>query len=170
MQRQRIKLQGGLRKQMLRSYRPRGWHLTPYYSAQGRIKNQLHHERWVQCLNWCKHNLPQRFHPGSPGAQEGNRNSNNSVVPQSCLTLCNPTDCSPPGSSVHEILQARILEWIAIPFLQRIFQTQGSNLGLLHCRQILYRLSHREDKDQIFTEPEPERVIVTSHKNWGTLK
>ena len=36
------------------------------------------------------------------------------VCAQSCLTLCNPMDCSPPGSSVHEILQARILEWLAI--------------------------------------------------------
>ena len=35
---------------------------------------------------------------------------------QSCLTLCNPMDCSPPASSVHEILQARILEWVAIFF------------------------------------------------------
>ena len=34
---------------------------------------------------------------------------------QSCLTLCDPMDCSPPGSSVHGILQARILEWVAIP-------------------------------------------------------
>ena len=38
------------------------------------------------------------------------------LVTQSCLTLCDPTDCSPPGFSVHGILQARILEWIAIPF------------------------------------------------------
>ena len=38
------------------------------------------------------------------------------LVSQSCLTLCNPMDCSLPGSSVHGILQARILEWIAIPF------------------------------------------------------
>ena len=37
-------------------------------------------------------------------------------VAQSCLTLCNPMDCSPPGSSVHGILQARILEWVAISF------------------------------------------------------
>ena len=37
-------------------------------------------------------------------------------VAQSCLALCNPRDCSPPGFSVHGILQARILEWIAIPF------------------------------------------------------
>ena len=39
-----------------------------------------------------------------------------SEVAQSCLTLCNPMDCSPPGSSVHGILQARILEWVAISF------------------------------------------------------
>ena len=35
---------------------------------------------------------------------------------QSCTILCNLMDCSPPGSSVHGILQARILEWVAIPF------------------------------------------------------
>ena len=34
---------------------------------------------------------------------------------QSCLTLCGPTDCSPPGSSVHGILQASIEEWVATP-------------------------------------------------------
>ena len=34
---------------------------------------------------------------------------------QSCPTLCNPMDCSPPGSSVHGILQARILEWVVMP-------------------------------------------------------
>ena len=34
---------------------------------------------------------------------------------QSCPSLCNPMDCSPPGSSVHGILQARILEWVAMP-------------------------------------------------------
>ena len=39
-----------------------------------------------------------------------------SEVAQLCLTLCNPGDCSPPGFSVHGILQARILEWIAISF------------------------------------------------------
>ena len=35
---------------------------------------------------------------------------------QSCLNLCNPMDFSPPGSSVHGILQARLLKWVAIPF------------------------------------------------------
>ena len=38
------------------------------------------------------------------------------LVTQSCPTLCDPMDCSPPDSSVHGILQTRILEWVAIPF------------------------------------------------------
>ena len=38
------------------------------------------------------------------------------IFVQFCLTLCNPMQCSPQGYSVHEILQARILEWVAIPF------------------------------------------------------
>ena len=37
-------------------------------------------------------------------------------VAQSCLTLSDPIDCSPPGSSVHGIFQARVLEWGAIAF------------------------------------------------------
>ena len=59
---------------------------------------------------------------------------------QLCLTLCDPMDCTLLGSSVHGILQARILEWVAL--LQRIFLTQRLKprlLGLLHCRQIHYR-------------------------------
>ena len=41
------------------------------------------------------------------------------LVAQSCPTLCNPVDWSLPGSSVHRILQAKILEWIDIPFSRR---------------------------------------------------
>ena len=44
------------------------------------------------------------------------QNESESEVAQSCPTLCDPVDCSPPGSSVHGILQARILEWVAISF------------------------------------------------------
>ena len=40
---------------------------------------------------------------------------------QSCLTLCNPMSYSPPGSSVHGISQARILEWVAISFSTVLF-------------------------------------------------
>ena len=61
-----------------------------------------------------------------------------------CLvTLCDSMDSSPPGSSVHGILQARILEWVCHAFLQGIFPTQRLNSGLPHCRRILYHLSHQ---------------------------
>ena len=49
----------------------------------------------------------------------------------SCLALCDPMDCSLPGSSVHGVLQASILEWLLLPSLG-IFPTQGSNPCLLH--------------------------------------
>ena len=65
------------------------------------------------------------------------------LVTQSYLTLCNPMDCSPPCFSVHGILQARILEWVAIPFFSRSSRprdwTQVSHVG----RQILYYLSYQ---------------------------
>ena len=51
---------------------------------------------------------------------------------QSCLTFCDPMGCSPTGSSVHGVLQARVVEWGAIFPLQGIFPTQGSNPHLLH--------------------------------------
>ena len=47
---------------------------------------------------------------------------------QSCPTLCDPTDCSPPVSSVHGILQVRILEWVAIP-ISRGSSPQGVEPG-----------------------------------------
>ena len=66
-------------------------------------------------------------------------------VAQSCPALCDPMDYT-----VHRILQARILEWVAFSrgsfpgsLLQGIFPTQRSNPGLLHCRWILYQLSHK---------------------------
>jgi len=62
-------------------------------------------------------------------------------VAQLLLTLCDPMGC-PPGSSVHGILQARILEWVAFPVSRGFFPSQGSNLGFLHSRQIVYHLSH----------------------------
>ena len=65
------------------------------------------------------------------------------LVIQSCPTLCDPTDCSSPGFSVHGILQARILEWVAIPF-SRNLPNPGIKPGPhLHCRQSLYWLSHQ---------------------------
>ena len=69
------------------------------------------------------------------------------MLTQSCPTLWVPMDCSPPGSSVHGILQAGVLERVAISsFRQGILPIQGSNLRLLcllRCRWILYLLSHQ---------------------------
>ena len=65
------------------------------------------------------------------------------LVAQSCPTLCDPVDCGPSGSSVLGLLQARIPEWVAIPFSGDL-PTQGLKPGLPHCRQILCRLSPRE--------------------------
>ena len=44
------------------------------------------------------------------------------LAAQLCLTLCNPMDCNLPGSSIHGILQARILEWVAMPSSRASFQ------------------------------------------------
>ena len=59
-------------------------------------------------------------------------------VTQSCLTLCDPMDYGPPGSSFHEFLQARNTAVGSYFILREIFRIQGSNPGLLRCRQILY--------------------------------
>ena len=53
------------------------------------------------------------------------------LVVQACLSPCDLWDCSLQGFSVHEISQARILEWVAIFLLQGIFPTQGLKLSLL---------------------------------------
>ena len=70
-------------------------------------------------------------------SESESENVSRSVTSNSCY----PMDYSPPGSSVHGILQARILKWVAMPF-----PTQGLNLCLLcllYCRRILYLLSHQ---------------------------
>ena len=72
------------------------------------------------------------------------------LVTQLCLTLCDPIDYSPPGSSVHKDFQARILEWVAIPFSRGSSQSrhrtwialqadflQSEPLGKLHGNPLL---------------------------------
>ena len=76
-------------------------------------------------------------------------------ITQSCLILCNPM-----GYTVHGILQARILEWEDF-LLQRIFPTQGSSPGLLHCKQILYHLSHQGNENQNYK---------SKQSGWPSLK
>ena len=64
-------------------------------------------------------------------------------IAQSCLTLQDPMDCSPPGSSVHRIFQARILEWVAISFSRESSQTRDQTcVSYVSCfgRQNLYHV------------------------------
>ena len=65
------------------------------------------------------------------------------LVAQSCLTLWDPMDCSPPGSFVYGDSPDKNTGEGCHAILQGFFLTQGSNPGVLHCRQILYCLSHQ---------------------------
>ena len=65
------------------------------------------------------------------------------LVAQSCLILCDPMDCSLPGSSVHGDSPGKNTGVDCYALLQGIFPSQGSNPGLLHCRWTLYCLSHQ---------------------------
>ena len=79
-------------------------------------------------------------------------------VTKLCLTLCDPMDCSLPGSSFHGILQERILEWAAIPFL-----TQGSNSHLLHWQVDSLPLSHRGSPQ---ASASLNSFSLSNSKNW----
>ena len=72
------------------------------------------------------------------------------LVTQSSPTLCNPMDYSPPGSSIHGILQARILAWVAILFSRGSSRPRGWTLGLPHGRSFLYHVSHQRNPIYLF--------------------
>ena len=75
------------------------------------------------------------------------------LVTQSCLTLYDPMDCSQLGSSVDGIFQARILEWVAIPF----FPTQGLNVSLC--------LSHQGSPNPLMAPKLTEWLAWTASKS-----
>ena len=70
------------------------------------------------------------------------------LVAQSCPTCSDPRDHSLPGSSDHGDSPGKNTGVGCHFLLQEIFQTQGSNPGLLHCRQILYLLSYQGSPDE----------------------
>ena len=79
------------------------------------------------------------------------------LAAQSCPTLRDSMDYRPPDSSVHGILQAGILEWIAILFSRESSWARDRTSGHLHCRQILYHLNH---------QGRPWYKYVVSNVNW----
>ena len=100
------------------------------------------------------------------------------LVLQSCLTLCGPMDCRPPGSSVHGILQARILERIAIPSSRGSFQLRDQTgiscfpcIGkwiLYHCAtwetQLLNVLKHETFSPYFAVSFFTHQMILISHE------
>ena len=99
------------------------------------------------------------------------------LVTQSCPAPYDPMDCSPPSSSVHGILQARNTGVSSHFLLQGIFLTPGLNLDLLHCRQILYHLSHQRSSMGCLQDTQPKegkhvtawKCVETRDSGWGTL-
>ena len=80
------------------------------------------------------------------------------LVAQSCLTVCDPMDCSLPGSSVQGDSPGKNT-WVGChAFLQEIIPTQVSNWGLPHYSRILYRLSHNGSPGILVGYPVPSLV------------
>ena len=95
-----------------------------------------------------------------------------SALPQSCLTVCHPVDCSPPGSSVHGILQARILEWVAISSCRGFSWPRDRTrilLGLLY-RQVgslpLNAFFHHSPLEGDLSMREPCTGLRFAQKTW----
>ena len=82
------------------------------------------------------------------------------LVFQSCPTLCNTMDCSPPGSSVHGILQTKSTGVGFHALLQGIFPTRESNQDLPHCRRILYQLSYQGSPLKCVHRNKSEKAIL----------
>ena len=79
------------------------------------------------------------------------------LVTKSCPMLCNPIDSSSPGSFVHGILQARILEWVAISSPK--FPTEGLNPCLLNWQEGSSLLSHRKTLKNLCRVPKTHFVL-----------
>ena len=100
------------------------------------------------------------------------------LVTQSCLTLCNSMDCSPPGSSLHGILQARKLEWITIPFSREPSRPKDWTwVSCIAGRFFTFWVTRKTPKAcyySFFTEEECElqrgRINCSSSHSWKMAK
>ena len=106
----------------------------------------------IYILHACYLKMPKISHSQLSNQWANSAITNLSVCILLCAMLrrsvvfnsCNPMDYSPPGSSVHVDSSGKNTGVGCHSLLQGIFLIQGSNSGLLQCRQILYHLSHRE--------------------------
>ena len=106
-----------------------GWEHPLQYSG---LENSMDRGAWQATVNGidCRERFSLRTKDVSPFKNSGGQHIIGTwcvcvcvcvcvLVAQLCLTLCGPINCSPPGSFVHGILQARILEWVAISFSKK---------------------------------------------------
>ena len=89
-----------------------------------------------------------------------------SEVTQSYLTLCDPMDCSLPGSSVHGIFQARVLEWGAIAFSRGSSQPRDRTRVSHIVGRCFYCLSHQGSLPKPYLTPFPEKRTIARTKRW----
>ena len=128
--------------------------------SSARAKNPMHGRAWRAAVYGVAQSQTRLKQLSSSSWQV-----KESEVAQSCPTLCNTMDCSPPGSSVRVILQARILEWVALSSSRRS-SDQGLNLCLPHCRQTVYHLSHQGSP--LIKKTQKYKYRLYRHE-WGTV-
>ena len=97
-----------------------------------------------------------------------------SEIAQLCPTLCDPIDCSLPGSSCPWDFPGKNTGVGCHFLLQEIFPTPGLNLGLLHCRQTRYRLSHQGSLIHIYHVHiclhTTLKEYTSEHKHWKSIQ
>ena len=91
------------------------------------------------------------------------------LVTESCPTLWDPMDCSPPGSTVYGIPQGKNTGVAFHSFPQGIFPTKGLNPGLPYCRQIIHYLSHQRSS-LITMGPCLTSAFLTGHNGYHQKK
>ena len=88
------------------------------------------------------------------------------LITQLCPTLCDPMDCSPPGSSVHGILQERILEWVAMPSSRRSSQPRSP---ALQADSLPSEPPGEPKNTGVDSLPVFKGIFLTQESNWGLL-
>ena len=92
------------------------------------------------------------------------------LVAQSCLTLCDPMDCSPPDSSVHGILQAKILEWVAMPSLRGSSQPRIEPMSPpLQADSLLSEPPGKLMNIEVGSQFLLQEIFPAQELNWGLL-
>ena len=85
---------------------------------------------------------------------------------QSCPTLCEPKGCGPPGSSVHGILQARKLEWVAMPSSRGSSQARDQTCISLGLLRALYHERHLGSPDRPYNKPGRLHLSLQGSLSW----